>query len=466
MTEADPAPRTCRRAFAPRPCWCAAAATRSAYEETSRGAVPDLGLCLRQRRRGRGRVQAGRLALRLFALPQPDRDDVRGAAAADRRRRGLPRHRERHGGGVRGAAVQGCAPGSGSWRAARCSARATTSSPICCRATASRPCWSTAATSSAWEAALRRRRGAGVLREPVEPGDGDHRPRRGGAADASRRRHPRRRQCVRDAAAAEAAGARRRCRRLFGDQAHRRPGPRARRRDPGQREIHQGRSRPVLPPHRPVAEPVQRLAAAEGAGDAGTAGRAAMPHRRGDRALSRNPSEDRRASIYPGLPSHPQYELAQPPDEAGRHASSRSTSPATRKAASAFSTRCGWSTSRTISAIRRASSPIRRRRRIRGSSPRSAPRSASATGWCASRPGSKPRPICLPTCPGRWKRSSITVAPCGSYLTGLCWLELGYGGVCGSDFGFLWSAVSREGKARMQPLFKHLSAAEFGVCVH
>src|SRR5207245_4118711 len=30
------------------------------------------------RRRGRGRVQAGRLALRLFALPQPDRDDVRG----------------------------------------------------------------------------------------------------------------------------------------------------------------------------------------------------------------------------------------------------------------------------------------------------------------------------------------------------------------------------------------------------
>ena len=41
------------------------------------------------------------------------------------------------------------------------------------------------------------------------------------------------RQCVRHAALPEPAGARRRLRGLFGDQAHRRPGPRARRRDPG-----------------------------------------------------------------------------------------------------------------------------------------------------------------------------------------------------------------------------------------
>ena len=41
-----------------------------------------------------------------------------------------------------------CAPANGSWRAARCSAPATTSSPICCRAGASRPCWSTGATSA------------------------------------------------------------------------------------------------------------------------------------------------------------------------------------------------------------------------------------------------------------------------------------------------------------------------------
>jgi hypothetical protein len=29
--------------------------------------------------------------------------------------------------------------------------------------------------------------------------------------------------------------------------------------------------------------------------------------------------------------------------------------------------------------------------------------------------------------------TSITVAPLGSYLTGLCWLELAYGGVCGGN---------------------------------
>ena len=143
------------------------------------------------------------------------------------------------------------------------------------------------------------RRGGGVLRKPVEPGDGDHRPRRGRAADPSRRRHPGRGQRLRDAAVAEAAGARRRCRRLFGDQAHRRAGPRARRRDPGQREIHQGRSRPVLPPHRAVAEPVQRLAVAEGAGDAGTARRAAMPHRRWRSRAFWKPIRRSRASSIP-----------------------------------------------------------------------------------------------------------------------------------------------------------------------
>ena len=143
------------------------------------------------------------------------------------------------------------------------------------------------------------RRGGGVLRKPVEPGDGDHRSRRGRAADASRRRHPGRGQCLCDAAVAEAAGARRRCRRLFGDQAHRRAGPRARRRDPGQREIHQGRSRPVLPPHRAVAEPVQRLAAAERAGDAGTARRAAMPHRRWRSRAFSKPIRRSRASSIP-----------------------------------------------------------------------------------------------------------------------------------------------------------------------
>ena len=51
----------------------------------------------------------------------------------------------------------------------------------------------------------RRRRGARFLREPVQPGDGDHRSRRGRAPDSPRRRHSRRRQCLCDAAPAEAA---------------------------------------------------------------------------------------------------------------------------------------------------------------------------------------------------------------------------------------------------------------------
>src|SRR5947199_235554 len=83
----------------------------------------------------------------------------------------------------------------------------------------------------------------------------------------------------------------RRCRRLFRDKTHRRAGSRAGRRDPRQREIRQGRSRAVLPAHRPVDVAVQRLVVAEGAGDAGIAGRAAMPHGRGDRPLSRKPPE-------------------------------------------------------------------------------------------------------------------------------------------------------------------------------
>ena len=117
---------------------------------------------------------------------------------------------------------------------------------------------------------------------------------------------------------AKAAGARRRCRRLFGDQAYRRAGPRrsaARssaankylKDDLGQFYRHTG----------PSLQPVQRLAAAEGARNAGTAGRAAMPHRRGDRAHSskRHPKITR--VLYPGLPSHPQHALAKRQMRAG-----------------------------------------------------------------------------------------------------------------------------------------------------
>ena len=90
----------------PRRSWCAAAATRSAYDETCEALFMTSGFVYGSAAEAEAGVQAGRLALCLFALPQPDRGDVRGAAAAARRRRGLPRHGERHGGGVRGAAVQ------------------------------------------------------------------------------------------------------------------------------------------------------------------------------------------------------------------------------------------------------------------------------------------------------------------------------------------------------------------------
>ena len=57
---------------------------------------------------------------------------------------------------------------------------------------------------------------------------------------ARRRRDAGGRQRVLDAAVPAAARARRRLRGLFGDQAHRRPGPLPRRRDPRLREVHHG----------------------------------------------------------------------------------------------------------------------------------------------------------------------------------------------------------------------------------
>src|SRR6266702_2439862 len=70
--------------------------------------------------------------------------------------------------------------------------------------------------------------------------------------------------------------------------------------------------------HRAGVEPVQRLAFIEGAGDPGTPGRAAMPHRRFDRALSRSPPEDRPGDLpWPAEP--PAIRAGAPPDDRGRH---------------------------------------------------------------------------------------------------------------------------------------------------
>ena len=63
------------------------------------------------------------------------------------------------------------------------------------------------------------------------------------------------------------ARARRRHRRLLGHQAHRRPGPLPRRPDLLRRRVPQDRAASLPAQHRPGPQPVQRLGAAQGAGD-------------------------------------------------------------------------------------------------------------------------------------------------------------------------------------------------------
>ena len=99
------------------------------------------------------------------------------------------------------------------------------------------------------------------------------------------RRAAHRRQRLRHAGPAEAVRARRRHRRLLGDQAHRRPGPLPRRRHPGGREIRRRPSAHLPAPDRTVAQPVQRLGAPQGTGNARAPRRA-----RRRRTRSRSPT--------------------------------------------------------------------------------------------------------------------------------------------------------------------------------
>ncbi len=78
-----------------------------------------------------------------------------------------------------------------------------------------------------------------VPRKPDQSDAGDRRHRRRREDRPRARRDAGRRQRLRDAGRAEAARARRRLRRLFRDQTHRRTGPHAGRRDPRLRGVHQ-----------------------------------------------------------------------------------------------------------------------------------------------------------------------------------------------------------------------------------
>ena len=84
-----------------------------------------------------------------------------------------------------------------------------------------------------WRDAVRPNTKTIFLESADQPDARGHRHRRGRGDRARGRCDARRRQCLRDADLAEPARARRRLRRLFGDQAHRRAGPLPRRRHPG-----------------------------------------------------------------------------------------------------------------------------------------------------------------------------------------------------------------------------------------
>ena len=212
--------------------------------------------------------------------------------------------------------------------------------------------------------------GAGVFFEsPSNPMQDLVDVRGGVRARARGRGARRRRQRVRDAAAAAAAGAGRRHRRLLGDQAHRRPGPRAGRRDPRVEGVHRRRGADAHAAHRPVDEPVQRVGAAQGPRDDAAAGRAPE---RGGAAAGAVAGGARRRPHRP-LPAPAEPPAVRPGQAADvrrrlggdvRAGRRRRTRPRRRR--SRCSTRCGSSTSPTTWATRSRWSRTRRRPRTGG----------------------------------------------------------------------------------------------------
>ena len=205
---------------------------RSDFGETSEALFLTAGACLRERRAMRGALQGRGSGLHLLALLEPDRRHVRGAHGGARRRRGGARHRDRHGGG------DGLAPGPAPAPAITSSRRAQLFGS--CRYVCEEllPRFGIASTLvdgtrlDAWRAAVRPETKAFFLESPTNP-TLDLVDIAGVAEIAhAARANARRRQCLRDAALAEPAEARRRLRRLFGDEAYRRAGALPWRRDP------------------------------------------------------------------------------------------------------------------------------------------------------------------------------------------------------------------------------------------
>ena len=210
------------------------------FRRDLRGAVPDLGLRLRRRpSRPRPRSRRGR-ALHLLAATatRPSRRSrsgcgcIEGAEACFATASGMAAVFV-----AMAALVRRGRPGGGGPR--RCSARASSSSTRSCRAWASTPTSSTAHDLDQWREALVAPGDRGVLRDAVQP-------------DAGARRHRGRSATLAHAAGAQVVvdnvfatpvsaaplRARRRRRRLLGDQAHRRPGAHARRRGARAARVH------------------------------------------------------------------------------------------------------------------------------------------------------------------------------------------------------------------------------------
>ncbi len=83
--------------------------------------------------------------------------------------------------------------------------------------------------------------------------------------------------------------------------------------------LDRGDAAAVHPQHRPGAVAVQRLAAAEGPGDAGAARRCRLPRRRGRRRLPGRTQPEVARVWYPTRADHPQHALAMRADDGRRH---------------------------------------------------------------------------------------------------------------------------------------------------
>ena len=202
-------------------------AMRSQFDETSEALFLTQGYLYDTMAEAEARFKGDAPGFIYSRFANPTVAHVRAAHGAVRGRRGGARHRQRHGGGDRGA--DGPAQGRRPYRRVAGAVRLVS---------------------------LRRRRAAAAFRRRLDLGRGN-RPRRleggdppqhqdrlprkpdqsdaGGDRHRRRRRHPAQgrrdaggRQRLRLADAAASARARRRLRRLFGDQAHRRPGPHVR----------------------------------------------------------------------------------------------------------------------------------------------------------------------------------------------------------------------------------------------